>query len=82
LAAEFAPTVRVNCIAPSLTDTPLATILLQNEDKKLAAAQRHPMKRVGTANDLAQLVAFLVSDNSSWITGQIIHADGGMGSIK
>lgn len=82
LAAEFAPSIRVNCIAPSLTDTPLASGLLQSEEKKIAAAQRHPMKKIGSSQDIADLASYLVSDKCSWMTGQIIHLDGGMGSIK
>ena len=81
LAAEFAPSIRVNCIAPSLTDTPLAASLLNTEQKKEANALRHPMKRVGTARDIAEMAAFLLSAKSSWMTGQIIGVDGGMGSL-
>ena len=82
LAAELAPKIRVNVVAPSLTDTPLAEMLLNNEKKREAADARHPMKRVGTAEELAQTAAFLVSDNSSWITGQVVGVDGGMSTIK
>ncbi len=82
LAAELAPTIRVNAIAPSLTDTPLAAKLLGNEEKKEANAQRHPLKKVGSPEDIAEMAAFLLSDKSSWMTGQIIHLDGGMSSIK
>lgn len=82
LSAELAPSIRVNAIAPSLTDTPLASRLLSNDQKREANAQRHPMKRIGTASDIAETAAFLLSQKSSWITGQIIHVDGGMSSIK
>ncbi len=82
LAAEFAPSIRVNCIAPSLTDTPLAGKLLSSEDKKEAAGQRHPLKRVGNPSEIAGLGSFLLSDNATWITGQVIHADGGLSSLK
>lgn len=78
LAAEFAPKVRVNCIAPSLTNTPLAAALLNTEQKVEANAQRHPMKRIGTPEDIAHMAAFLLSEKASWITGQILHVDGGM----
>lgn len=78
LAAEYAPKVRVNCIAPSLTNTPLAASLLNSEQKLEANAQRHPMKRIGTPEDIANMAAFLLSDKASWITGQIMHVDGGM----
>lgn len=82
LAAELAPTVRVNCIAPSLTDTPLAGKLLNSDQKKEANAERHPLKRIGTSEDIANAVAYLLSDESSWVTGQIMKVDGGMSAIK
>ncbi len=82
LAAEYAPSIRVNCIAPSLTDTPLAASLLNTEQKKEANALRHPLKRIGTPEDIAKMAAFLLSDEASWITGQILHVDGGMSSLK
>lgn len=82
LAAEFAPAIRVNAIAPSLTDTPLAGKLLSTDEKKEANAQRHPMKAIGSPENIAELGKFLLSEKSKWITGQIIHADGGMSSIK
>jgi len=82
LAAEYAPKIRINCIAPSLTDTPLAASLLNNEQKREANAQRHPLKRVGTTEDIANMVEFLLSEKASWITGQILHVDGGMSTLK
>lgn len=83
LAAEFASAgIRVNCIAPSLTNTPLASNLLSTEEKKEASAKRHPIGRVGTVQDIAAMAELLLSDNGSWITGQIIGVDGGMGSLK
>ena len=82
LAAELAPNIRVNCIAPSITDTPLAASLLNTPEKKEANALRHPLKKIGTPENIADLAAFLLSDKASWITGQIIHADGGMSAIK
>jgi NAD(P)-dependent dehydrogenase (short-subunit alcohol dehydrogenase family) len=82
LAAELAPRIRVNCIAPSLVNTPLAAKLLSSEDKKKASDERHPLKRIGEAIDIAQLSAFLLSDASSWISGQIIHADGGLSTLR
>ena len=82
LAAELAPKIRVNCIAPSLTDTPLAASLLNTEQKVEANAQRHPLKRIGTAADIANMAGFLLSEKTSWITGQILHVDGGMSAIK
>lgn len=82
LAAEFAPKIRVNCIAPSITDTPLVGTLLNTGEKKEANAQRHPLKKIGKPDDLANLAAFLLSEKSSWITGQILHADGGVSSVR
>jgi NAD(P)-dependent dehydrogenase (short-subunit alcohol dehydrogenase family) len=82
LAAEFAPRIRVNAIAPSLTDTPLAQNLLSSEERRRASAERHPLKRIGSPRDIAHLAAHLLSDSGSWITGQVIHADGGMSSLR
>ena len=82
LAAEYAPKIRVNCIAPSLTDTPLAASLLNSEQKRQANAQRHPLKRIGTTDDIVNMVEFLLSTKASWITGQIMHVDGGISTIK
>lgn len=82
LAAEYAPSIRVNCIAPSLTDTPLAASLLANEEKREANAQRHPLKKIGSTEDIASMAEFLLSEKNAWITGQIIAVDGGMGSLK
>lgn len=82
LAAELAPKIRVNCVAPSLTDTPLAASLLNTEQKVENNAQKHPLKRIGTASDIANISEFLLSDKAGWITGQVIHVDGGMSTIK
>jgi NAD(P)-dependent dehydrogenase (short-subunit alcohol dehydrogenase family) len=82
LAAEFAPSIRVNCIAPSLTETPLAAQLLNTDEKKAAIALRHPLKKIGTASNIADMASFLLSEKASWITGQVMHVDGGMGSVK
>ncbi len=82
LSAEWAPSIRVNCIAPSLTDTPLAAQLLNTEEKKAANALRHPLKKIGTAADIANMVAFLLSEKASWITGQVMHVDGGMSTVR
>ncbi|WP_108804494.1 SDR family NAD(P)-dependent oxidoreductase [Aquimarina sp. Aq107] len=82
LAAEYAPKLRVNVIAPSLTDTPLAKRLLGNEKKKDKMDQRHPLKRVGEAEDIANIAKFLLGDDSSWITGQVLGVDGGMSTLN
>lgn len=82
LAAEFAPSIRVNCIAPSLTDTPLAAGLLNTDQKREANALRHPLKKIGSVTDIAGMATFLISEKAAWITGQIMHVDGGMSSIK
>ena len=81
LAAEYAPKVRVNVIAPSLTDTPLADKFLSTDEKREKSAQRHPLKRFGTTEDTAQMANFLLSEKSSWISGQIFPVDGGMSSL-
>lgn len=82
LSAELAPSVRVNCIAPSLTRTPLASALLSSEEKAEASAKRHPLGRIGESDDMAQMVDFLLDEKSSWMTGQILALDGGMSSIR
>ncbi len=82
LAAELAPKIRVNAIAPSLTDTPLAGGLLNSDAKREAAAKRHPLQQVGDPGDTAELVAFLLSDVSKFLTGQIIRPDGGLSSVR
>ena len=82
LAAEYAPTIRFNAVAPSLVDTPLASRLLSSDDKREASDNRHPLKRVGTPKDLGNAVSYLLSDQSSWVTGQIIGVDGGMSSVR
>ena len=83
LAAEYAAShVRVNCIAPSLTDTPLAAALLSTPEKQEAGARRHPLQRIGQPEDLAYMASFLLSDHSAFITGQVLPVDGGMGRLK
>ena len=81
LAAEYAPKIRVNVIATSLTDTPLADKFLNNETKQEKSAERHPLKRFGKPEDSAKMATFLLSDKSSWISGQIFHVDGGMSTL-
>lgn len=82
LAAEWAPKIRVNVVAPSLTITPMAERLINTPEKIEAGAQRHPMKRLGNPEDFASCISFLLSDQSSWITGQVLPVDGGMGKLK
>jgi NAD(P)-dependent dehydrogenase (short-subunit alcohol dehydrogenase family) len=82
LAAEYAPQLRVNVIAPSLVDTPLAKRLLNNEKKQQMMADRHPLKRVGTPGDIARMAAFLLSEDSSWTTGQVLGVDGGISTLN
>ena len=82
LAAEFAPKIRVNAIAPSLVNTPLASKFLNNETKMEKANERHPLGRVGSAIEIAQATAYLLSKESSWMTGRILQLDGGIGNLK
>lgn len=83
LAAELAgQKIRVNVVAPSLTDTPMAQNLLSSPEKREASAKRHPLAKYGQPEDISRAVAFLLSDSSSWITGQIIGIDGGLGKLK
>jgi NAD(P)-dependent dehydrogenase (short-subunit alcohol dehydrogenase family) len=82
LAAEFAPSIRVNAIAPSITDTPLASKILGTPEKKEASAARHPLKKNGNPEELAATVSFLLGQASSFMTGQIVTMDGGISSIR
>ena len=82
LAAEWAPAIRVNVIAPSLTDTPLAGALLNSDLKKEVAAKRHPLQQVGRSEDMATLVAHLLSGHARFMTGQVLHVDGGLSSVR
>ena len=82
LAAEWAPKVRVNAIAPALIDTPLVERMLATPEKREAMAARYPLKRVGTATDAAALARFLLSADSGWITGQVLGLDGGMSTVR
>ena len=82
LAAELAPKIRVNAIAPSLTDTPLASKLLGSDEKKQANAERHPLKKIGTSENMAEVVEFLLSEKSQWMSGQIMAIDGGISTLR
>lgn len=81
LAAEWAPRIRVNAIAPSLTDTPLAERLLASDDRKKSAAERHPLKRYAQPEEIAKLALYLLGPDSQWITGQVMGIDGGLSAI-
>ena len=83
LAAELAPNhIRVNVVAPSLTDTPLAQNLLNTPERKEASNKRHPLGKYGSPEDISSAIAFLLSEKSSWMTGQVIGIDGGLGKLK
>lgn len=83
LAAELAAQqIRVNVVAPSLTNTPLAQNLLSSQEKREASAKRHPLGKIGQPEDISKLIAFLLSEESNWITGQVIGIDGGFGKLK
>ena len=82
LAAEFAPNIRVNCIAPSLTKSKIAEPMLKNTTIAEGIAKAHPLKRLGEGKDSASLAKFLITDDSSWITGQIIAVDGGRSKLS
>ena len=81
LAAEYAPKMRINVIAPSIVDTPLANRFLNNETKIQKSAEKHPLNRVGNKDDIAEMISFLLSDKSSWMTGQILSVDGGLSTL-
>ena len=82
LAAEWAPKIRVNVVAPSLTLTPMAEKLTNTPEKIEAGAQRHQLKRLGNPSDLAHAISFLLGDDSAWMTGQTLAVDGGMVKLK
>lgn len=82
LAAELSPEIRVNCLALSLTDTPLASNLLSSDEKRKASADRHPLKRVGNPVEVAKAALFLLGEDSGFITGQVMQIDGGISSLK
>lgn len=82
LAAELSPKIRVNCIAPSLVDTPLASKILSSPERIEASNKRHPLQRIGRPEDIAKMAAFLLDDSSSWMTGQVLGVDGGMSTLR
>ena len=82
LAAEWAPKIRVNCLAPALTDTPLAARFFASDESRSAMASKYPLGRTGMPDDLASIGKFLLSPESGWITGQVIGVDGGMSTLR
>ena len=82
LAAEFAPKIRVNCIAPSLTDAKMTQKIISNETIKKAIENMHPLPKIGSGDDFSDIGSFLLSDKNSWITGQIFHIDGGRSTLR
>ena len=82
LAAEFAPKIRVNCIAPSLTDAKMTQKIISNDTIKKAIENMHPLPKIGTGEDFSDIGSFLLSDKNSWITGQILHIDGGRSTLR
>lgn len=82
LASEFAPSIRVNCVAPSLVDTPLGSKFVNTPEKIEQMQKRNPMRKIGEAKEVANAITFLLSEESAWITGQILAVDGGMNTLK
>jgi NAD(P)-dependent dehydrogenase (short-subunit alcohol dehydrogenase family) len=82
LAAEFAPKIRVNCIAPSLTDAKMSRNMIKNENIRKAIEGMHPIPKIGEGSDFAELGSYLLSENNKWITGQILHIDGGRSTLR
>lgn len=82
LAAELAPNIRVNCVAPSITDTSLASGILRNEKSRENLSQKHPLKKILNASEVASMASFLISENASGITGQVIGVDAGLSTLK
>ncbi len=82
LAAELTPRIRVNAIAPSLVATPLSAALTNTDTRREAAAKRHPLQRIGSAEETATAAADLLTGRVGWMTGQILHLDGGLSSLR
>jgi NAD(P)-dependent dehydrogenase (short-subunit alcohol dehydrogenase family) len=82
LGAELAPTVRVNAIAPTVTDTQLASKLLRNEKMIDAITDRHPLKKFLNPQEVAEMAVFLISDKAASLSGQVIEMDCGIVSFK
>ena len=82
LAAEWAPKIRVNCVAPSLVNTKLARRFFRNDKQKEMMNDRHPLKKTGKSEDISHTIEFLLSNKSNWVSGQVFNIDGGMSSLK
>ncbi|MAQ47671.1 MAG: oxidoreductase [Flavobacteriales bacterium] len=82
LAAEWAPKIRLNCIAPSLIATKMSERLINSELKKNKISEKHPLKKIGEISDISNMISFLLSEKSKWMTGQIIRLDGGLSNIR
>ena len=82
LAAELAPSIRVNCVAPSLVNTPLASKFINTQDKVELMQKKNPLRKIGAAIDVANAITFLLSEESAWVSGQVFAVDGGMSTIK
>ena len=82
LAAELAPRVAINCVAPSIVDTKLAANILSTDERKQASADRHPLKTIGSINSIANSAYFLLQAKENWISGQIFRPDGGLSALK
>ena len=82
LASELAPSIRVNCVAPALTNTTLTQRFFSNAEKAVVLGEKYPLKRTGTVDDLAEMAHFLMSEKATWVTGQVIGVDGGMSTVR
>jgi 3-oxoacyl-[acyl-carrier protein] reductase len=82
LAAELAPKIRVNAVAPSLTESTLSEKFLNTPEKQEASKNRNPLKKIGSPHEVAEAICFLLTEKSSWVTGQVLAVDGGMGNLK
>lgn len=82
LAAELAPSIRINAIAPSLTQTPLASSILTSQEKIDALGKKHPLQRLGKSDDISHMIYYLMSEKATWITGQVFHIDGGLSTLS
>ncbi len=82
LAAEFAPDIRVNCVAPSLTATPLSDKFINTPEKMEAIQKKNPLRKIGDPADVANAITYLLTPSSAWVTGQVLAVDGGMGALR